>query len=363
MVIRQLADAISLGNGPIDEYEKHLVGLVEHYLADHLEPGMGIIWNQNWPDEKPVDYTTEDCCLVHLLRAAEILEQGHKSLANTLWSICRLMADHLLARGFSFPTEGEPCTEDGSIACQAWGLATAYNAFSDPDPAWLSLAQDLMAYHAKLEMSGNDCRTNGSTIRFGETMYESQEWGPSINAGHGWTIWSAWARWEIFRATGAFDDLLQAWNHSCCVAAKIQPDGSIPPCYTPDPIPTIPHDDAWGDELRRYEARMTTAEAGMRFTAGRSMSSMHLFIFAPVAWASTCGLDLTSGMCVNARREGDRLIANGTGLNQLALKGHLSTTLTVEGLAKEVTVWRTTANGVEQQRLKTDQGVLTLQPQ
>ena len=102
---------------------------------------------------------------------------------------------------------------------------------------------------------------------------------PSINAGNGWTLWSVWARWRTFCASGTYADFQKAWQHSCYVAAKIQPDGSIPPCYTPDPIPSLPHDDAWVDKLKRYEAWMTTAEAGMCFTAGRSMSSMHLFIF------------------------------------------------------------------------------------
>ena len=150
-------------------------------------------------------------------------------------------------------------------------------------------------------------------------MYESEEWGPSIN-GHGWTLWSAWARWEIFCASSTYADLQQAWQHSCCVAAKIQPDGSIPPCY-PDQSPVFP-DDAWGDALKRHEARMTTAEAGMRFTAGRSMSSMHLFIFAPVAWATTCGFDFCQVPALIPR--GQRLYANGDGLSVVALKGDIT---------------------------------------
>ena len=79
-----------------------------------------------------MDYPTVDCCLVHLIRAAEFLQAQQRDHAEKLWPICRLMADHLHQRGFDLPTGGEACTEDGSIAYQAWGLATAYNRLPDP---------------------------------------------------------------------------------------------------------------------------------------------------------------------------------------------------------------------------------------
>jgi hypothetical protein len=74
----------------------------------------------------------------------------------------------------------------------------------EPDPAWLQLSEELMRFHGKLEMSGPSVQTNGSSIRFWETQYESDSYGPSINASHGWTLWSAYARWELHRATGDY---------------------------------------------------------------------------------------------------------------------------------------------------------------
>lgn len=153
-----------------------------------------MIWNKNFPEETPVDYGTVDCPLVHLITAAETLETHNPDLSARLFAVCRQQAEHLFARGFDFPTEGEACTEDGSIACQAWGLATAYLRLPDPNPEWISLAEALMAFHSKLELRSADARLHGSTLRFWETMYETSEWGPSINAGHGWTLWSGGLR-------------------------------------------------------------------------------------------------------------------------------------------------------------------------
>jgi len=295
-LIGQLADAVDYG---WEELLKHLQGLCEHYLLDHIDAS-GVIWNQNWVHETPVDYSTVDCPMIHLLRAAEVLQERDADLSKRLYRVCRQQAEHLLNRGFDFPTEGEPCTEDGSIACQAWGLARAYNELADPDPAWLKLAQDLMSYHSKLELSGQDVRVDGSSLRFWETMYETEEWGPSINAGHGWTLWSAFARLELFRATRDFEDLWQLWRHSMCVASRQQENGLFPPCFTPDPIPSLPHDDAWGDPGKRYEARTSSAVAGLRYPEGSSMSGMFLWLLYPRIWSHTYGYDPKSGRLINA---------------------------------------------------------------
>ena len=177
--IRELVDAIRGGS---DHLMPDLQLLCWHYLDDHTDDNGGI-WNQNRPEETPVDYSTVDCPMVHLIEAGKLLSERGDKLGPELLAFCHKQASHLFNRGFSFPTEGEPCTEDGSIACQAWGLARAYNELANPDAAWVELAEELMAYHAKHELSGSDIRLDGSTIRFWETQYESDDWGPSINAG------------------------------------------------------------------------------------------------------------------------------------------------------------------------------------
>jgi len=302
--VAQLADAVALG---WKEYLPDLKGLCRHMLEEHID-ATGILWNQNFDYETPVDYSTVDCPMVHLLRAADVLAEEDPALAERLNTVCRKQAEHLLNRGFDFPTEGEACTEDGSIACQAWGLARAYNRIPDPDPEWLVLAQALMAYHAKLELSAADVRLDGSSLRFWETMYETDEWGPSVNAGHGWTLWSAFARLELFEATGDFEDLWQLWRHTVCVASRQEEDGLFHPCYTPDPIPSLPHDDAWGDPAKRHEGRMSTALAGMRYPQGYSVSGIFLWMLVPRIWLHTYGYDPASGRLINARLEDGEVV-------------------------------------------------------
>jgi len=308
-LIAQFADAVKLG---WTELVPHLQGLCRHYLSDHVDEN-GVIWNQNWDHETPVDYSTVDCPLIHLIEASSALKAHDQELSDRLAVVCRKQAEHLHSRGFDFPTEGEPCTEDGSIACQAWGLARAYNELPDPDPAWLELARELMAYHAKLELSGQDIRLDGSSLRFWETMYETDEWGPSINAGHGWTLWSAFARLELFRASGEFEDLWLLWRHTMCVASRQGEEGLFPACYTPDPVPSLPHDDAWGDPEKRFEGRMSSGKAGMRYPEGYSMSGMFLWILYPQIWSHTCGYDAATGRLVNARLEEGTVIPHCPG--------------------------------------------------
>lgn len=360
-LIRQLADAIRDGHDETGEYLTHLRGLVTHYLSDHVDAD-GVIWNQNWPDETPVDYGTVDCPLVHLIEAWKTLRVYDAQLAEAVLTVCQRQAAHLYQRGFDFPTEGEPCTEDGSIACQAWGLAYAYNHLPDTDPAWIELATQLMAYHAKLECSGTDARVNGSSLRFWETMYETDAWGPSINAGHGWTLWSACARYELFVATGRFEHLERAWRHTGCVAARLQSDGSFPACWTPDPVPSLAHDDGWGDPQRRAEGRQTTAHAGMAFPPGASMSGMHLFVTAPQMWYRCCGLDVAGNQVVNAQCDasGDVVaLTPHTPLpcDMVALGSDPQRALRITGLAHSVTVVR--ANG-ERREYTTTNGCLEL---
>lgn len=300
-LIGQLTDAVSIG---MSDLQPWLENLAAHFLAEHMDE-QGVTWNENTPGAR-VDYSTVDAPAVHLLRAGKLLDSQGVPLGKALLDGVRKNVDAVLRRGLSFPTEGQPATEDGSIACAAWLLATAYNELENPDPAWLAFAGDLMRFHHKLEMSGDDIRMDGSSLRFWETMYESDEYGPSINASHGWTLWSASARWELFVATGDFDHLWQAWRHTMNVAHRLDARGAFPVCFTPDVIPAPPHPDSW-DKDSRHEGRMTTSYQGMGYPSSLSMSGMHLFVTAPRMWYDTSGYDGESGRLVNLSHHKGRL--------------------------------------------------------
>jgi hypothetical protein len=335
--VAQLADAVALG---AEDLRAPLAGVLAHYLTDHVGE-YGAVHNRRYTDD-PQDYCTVDAPLVHILRAAEVLNESHPDVSALARATARGIAAHILVRGFSFPTEGEQSTEDGSIACAAWSLAYAFNELSDPDPAWLAFARDLLGFHRKFEMFGADARLNGSSVRFWETMYESDDWGPSINAGHAWTLWTAFAEWEMFRATGAYRWIEAAWSRTSCVASRVRDDGGMPVCFTPDPIPQIPHADVaeaddpggpLGTVGYRREGEMTSVHAGNRYPQSLSASGMFLFVLAPKTWYSACGFHPVSGTAINAVVAPGRVTPLGIApCTMVALASVPAAPLTIEGV-------------------------------
>ena len=306
-LMAQFVDAMEVGMTDLGDLFVRFCG---HFLSEHVDEN-GVVWNQNTAVESKHDYCTVDAPILNMLKAGRKLLEMGEPLGTEMVARVRKGVAYLHRRGFSFATEGESCTEDGSMACTAWTLAGAYNELDDPDPAWLELAERMMDHHAKLEMRGDDIRIDGSSIRFWETQYETGDYGPSINASHGWTLWSALARWELFRATGEFEQLWQCWRHSVNVAHRLDARGAFPCCFTPDIIPSPPHGSGAGlSDAGKHESRMTSAFAGLGYPATLSMSGMHLFVTAPRMWYRTCGYDPKTGRLINARLEGDRLIPN-----------------------------------------------------
>lgn len=335
--IAQLADGVKYG---LEELREPLVALLDHFLDAHVGRS-GAVYNIRYEDT-PQDYSTVDAPLVHIVHAARAIETSHPRISRSAFAAARGIADFILSRGFAFPTEGEQCTEDGSIACAAWSLAFAANELPEPDARWLPFARELLEFHRKLEMTGTDVRTDGSTIRFWETMYESDDWGPSINAGHAWTLWTAFAEWEMHRATGEYHWLKAAWKRTLCVASKARPDGGFPVCFTPDPVPQTPHADVSaadesGDDVAsegyQREGEVTTVTAGNAYTASLSASSMFLFVFASTSWYHTCGLDPDTGEAINATyHEGLLIPDTPAGCDTIALFSSPKSRLRVSGL-------------------------------
>jgi hypothetical protein len=195
-----------------------------------------------------------------------------------------------------------------------------------------------MDFHRKLEMNGLDSRVHGSSLRFWETQYETDDWGPSINAGHAWTLWSAHAHREIAMAIGSFPNLWKAWEMTNCVFAKWQADGSFPPCWTPEPLPAIPHDDTWGNPDKRHEGRSSSASAGERYPECRSVSSLFLNAFASQAWADTIGFDPESGRTINASVTGKTLTPRSILPCRHIILGSPAEGYTVEGLDTKASI-------------------------
>ena len=148
-----------------------------------------------------------------------------------LLSLGRRHAGDIYTGEFNFPTEGESLPRMAQSPVRLGVSRISSIPSPDPDPARHELARQLMDLHAKLELSGPDVRIDGSTLRFWETQYESDDWGPSINAAVAGQSGRP-GRWGLYRAEGRFGDLLAAAAWQQC-RGQIRADGAMPVCYTP----------------------------------------------------------------------------------------------------------------------------------
>lgn len=234
-LLEELTDYVRLTDDR--EVLEDAVLLAKHILQDHFEEGM--IVNENTPGHK-VDYSTVHPAVCGFLALGQLLRERGDENAEQMFKAAEQIADHVCRRAFHFPTEGEPCTEDGSMSCSAITLLLAYLEIA-PKKEYLETGTMILKAHRVLEMDGADCRMKNSSLRFWETQYESRDWGPSINAGHGWSIWCAQAKALYAHISCNFNMLKDSYEGFITNICKVEPSGGMSCCYTPDMLPGTPH--------------------------------------------------------------------------------------------------------------------------
>lgn len=271
------------------------IALAEHFICDHIAPD-GTVFSQKTPDDHAQDYSTVDLPGVALLTLGCLLRDEGDARDQTFLDWAERIADHLVRRGAAvFPTEGEQTTEDGSIACTAFTLLDAYLRLT-PKPAYLRLGRHLLDLHDTLMLKGLDCRMDGSSFRFWELNFEARSWGPSINAGHGWTLWTAGAKVCLYRITGQTRWLREAYVSFMATLSNVDRNGGIFPCYIPDMIPGTPPYPGGEEEPDR---RQTTSYLAMGWPDSYSSSGLYTLVRAADCWATTSGLVLEDGTAIN----------------------------------------------------------------
>lgn len=234
-LLEELTDYVRLTDN--EEILTDAVSLAKHILKDHFVDGAVI--NENTPGHK-VDYSTVHTALSGFLALVRLLREKGKEEAQQMLKAAEQIADHVCSRGFNFPTEGEPCMEDGSMSCSVITLLLAYQEIA-PKREYLEMGSQILKAHGVLELDGSDCRMRNSSLRFWETQYESRDWGPSINAGHGWSIWTAEAKALYARIFCNFSMLKHSYEGFITNMCKLEPCGGMSCCFTPDMIPGTPH--------------------------------------------------------------------------------------------------------------------------
>ena len=329
-LLEELADFYHLtGDESVREDAMHVV---EHIVREHLS-GDGSLICQNFPDEPGVDYSTVHIPVQAFLRWAEILKEEAPEKAVYLRGIAEKIADHVCRRGLDFPTEGEPCTEDGSMGCSAATLIYAYEHVA-AKPEYLRVAKEILNAHHVLEMDGTDCRMKNSTIRFWETQYETRQWGASINAGHAWTIWTSEAKAALAMLEHDVQLLQEAYEGFLTNISKVSPCGGMYCCYTPDMIPGTPHA-YWLDHMQdqtvgHNDLRPTTTHLGMKNPSGYFAASGNYYLIkASEIWDHISGVELTESVAINGVLEGSVFRSEAPNFDRLLIGGAVTEPVTV----------------------------------
>jgi hypothetical protein len=318
-LLEQLADYYQLtGKAAILE---DLTGLCRHFINEHTD-NEGRVFCQNTANSHQSDYSTVGIPITALIRAAQTVTEPDDKKAFT--DAAEKLADFVCKRGLDFPTEGDPCTEDGSMACSVITLLRAYRDIA-PKPAYMETAKTILEHHRMLEMCSSDCRINGSSLRFWETQYETRDWGPSINAGHGWTIWTAEAKALMADECGDIDLLCESYNGFISNIAKVEENGGMPSCYTPDMIPGTPHGQAMYESDTIIDGdfpdlRSTSIPLAMGYVQKTyAASGNHFLIKGGELWSRISGISFKKGIAICGVLKGNRFTSAASHFSRLIL--------------------------------------------
>lgn len=214
-----------------EEYRDYAIKALEELVRNWISPDGAVMRGS-------VDYTTVTCPVITLVDMALALKDSHPELAAKYRETAVRTADHVLDRGFSFPTEGQQSStemEDGSISCSALTVLYVYVHLS-PKPEYLEFAERVLSIHDAWRINSPDARMYGSSLRWWETIWEGDATGPNLCAGHAWTIWRSEALFYLGITTGNGKALLDSWNGFISNFAKEDENGNMYSCYVPDYI-------------------------------------------------------------------------------------------------------------------------------
>ena len=219
-----------------DEYLEFAANTLDEALDHNFDKGK-IIAHGIYHD---ADYTTGCAPVIAIVDMAEAMKEKNDPRYVRYQEAAIQVAEHLYARGYDFPTEGDPVPdfldreyEDGSISCTALSLLYVY-IHLHPEARYLTFAGELLKMHNAWTIHTPDARQYQSSFRFWETLWEGDGLGPAICAGHAWTIWRAEALYYYGVACKDRKALLDSYNGFITNFAKVQEDGRTFSCFETD---------------------------------------------------------------------------------------------------------------------------------
>lgn len=222
-----------------EKYLEQAVLVGQSLLKDHIAE-QGCVWRLDEKGQR-IDYSTVAAPVIAFVDLYRVLEAQRHPAAEQFREASLRMADYLVKRGMNFPTEGDQSfsgveMEDGSISCTA--LSVLYVAwYIEPRPNYLPFAKKILDLHEAWVTKTPDVRMYRSTMRWWETLWEGDQDGPCICAGHAWTIWRAEADYYYALLSGDIEHAERSYCGYLTNWCKVQPDGEMTACYVPDFIP------------------------------------------------------------------------------------------------------------------------------
>ena len=208
--------------------------LIDTYQAE--DGGLRRPFGSGWSD-----YTSVCCPMIPLVDMARFMVGKDDKKAQKFLSAAEKMAEYVYKRGDYFPTETvitdryDAEMEEGSISCSAL-LLLYYCRNVKKKEHYIKKAKEFLDLHEPWVMKSTICQMKNSTLRWWETLWEGDADGPSICAGHAWTIWRAEADYLYYKLTGDKKYLIKAHNGFISNLSKINDNGDSFANFNPDLI-------------------------------------------------------------------------------------------------------------------------------
>lgn len=210
------------------------------------------------------DYTTVCCPIINIIDLMNEL----KSLSDERYLIMEKasteICEHLMNRGWLFPTECSKSdetefeTEDGSVSCTALTLLY-YCANVKFVKEYFLRAKEILLVHNAWTIYSPDVRMYRSSFRWWETIWEGDKHGPTVNAGHAWTVWRAEALYYLGILGHDEEAMLESWNSYMTNYCKMTENGEMYACFEPDYIVSTRMSDNDYQPWHRYPENTDTS--------------------------------------------------------------------------------------------------------
>ena len=264
------------------------------------------------------DYTTVTCMVFPVVDLAVELKRMRDDRYQYFESMAIKIADYIVERGLSFPTEGgehpevNEELEEGSISCSA--LTVCYvAAHLCKKQKYLDFAKEILELHDAFSVYTPHPVLFRSSLRWWETIWEGDSDGPAVCFGHAWSLWRAEAQFWYGLLTCDSERLLDSYNGFMGNYAKEDRDGNVYTIYQYEPMS--------GGALATNGKEMNyRVHEGFPDRPDETISR-YLFARDFECWQSSMAVIELEGKTffLDCHKEGERIVFDGTSLKRIYL--------------------------------------------